>query len=140
MSATVLDAGVMIGFFDDTDVHHADAVAAIVELLTGGSELAISSLTLSEVLVRPARLGRAEFAKAVVAVRELIGGRVVEIDESAAHEIAFARAAHPALRSPDAAVVAAARATRAERILTTDADFDGVPGAIQLGEFVARLA
>lgn len=140
MSATVLDAGVLIGFVNRNDAHHEDSVQALEHLAEEGVPLVVSTVTLSEILVGPARVGPRSLNGVLGTVRAVVEGRVVPLDIHGARDIAQIRATYPRLRTPDAAVVAAANATKAERILTTDADFDGVPGAIQLGDFVADLA
>ena len=52
----VVDAGVVIAYLDDLDVHHAEAIRVIAE---AGAGLMMHPITIAEVLVRPARVGRA---------------------------------------------------------------------------------
>jgi predicted nucleic acid-binding protein len=140
VTSVVLDAGVLIGFINSHDAHHDDAVAALVHLDEQRTEMLVSSVTLSEILVGPARVGAKRLNQALSTVRSLVEDRIVRLDVQGARDIAQVRATYPNLRTPNAAVVAAANAANAERILTTDADFDGVPGAIRLGDFAAGLA
>ena len=52
----VLDASVLIAYLDGEDAHHAAAEALLAKAIE--DDLAVSSLTLAEVLVVPARDGR----------------------------------------------------------------------------------
>lgn len=52
----VLDASVLIGFLDSEDNHHAAAEQLLTQAIDG--DLAVNSLTLTEVLVAPIRDGR----------------------------------------------------------------------------------
>ena len=52
----VLDASVLIAYLDGEDGHHAPAEALLAQAIE--DDLAVSSLTLAEVLVVPARDGR----------------------------------------------------------------------------------
>ncbi|HAP76140.1 MAG TPA: VapC toxin family PIN domain ribonuclease [Acidimicrobiaceae bacterium] len=49
----VVDASVLIGWLDDSDVHHAEAI----DLLASVERFFVHPLTLAEVLVHPARGG-----------------------------------------------------------------------------------
>lgn len=140
MPDVVVDAGVMIGFLNTDDAHHEESVTALAGLVDRGLGVAMSTLTLSEVLVGPARAGAVRLASADARVRDVIGGRFVKLDRNAARDIAIIRATHPRLSAPDAAVVAAANAVGADRILTTDNDFRSVPRAVQLSDFVAEIS
>lgn len=52
----VLDASVLIAYFDDTDTHHAAAARLLAEAVA--DDLVANPLTLAEILVRPAQDGR----------------------------------------------------------------------------------
>jgi predicted nucleic acid-binding protein len=54
----VVDASVVIAWFGDTDPHHASAESFLLE--HPQSDLVIHPVTFAEILVGPARLGRAE--------------------------------------------------------------------------------
>lgn len=60
----VLDASVLIAFLDSEDGHHAVAETLLAQAIE--DELAVSSLTLAEVLVVPARDGRLDLALAAL--------------------------------------------------------------------------
>jgi predicted nucleic acid-binding protein len=107
----VLDANILIAHLDANDVHHSRARALLSDL---PGDLAVSTLTLAEVLVRPALLGRAEL---VVKTVHRLG-----IDELAlppAIQLADIRAT-TGLRMPDSCVLATAIAHGAD-VATFDA-------------------
>lgn len=108
----VLDASVLIAFLDREDAHHARSMA----LLRSCAEetLAASVLTVSEVLVGPARLGRAP--EALEAVRGL-GVRTLSVTEPL--QLAELRA-RTGLRLPDCCVLLAA-AVHGASVATFDA-------------------
>ncbi len=58
----VLDARVLITYLDSDDSHHRGAVAVLAAAVD--DELGINALTLAEVLVGPARMGRPDKAQA----------------------------------------------------------------------------
>lgn len=118
MALTHLDAGVVIGLLDGNDAHHNTARAALTEATARGDRLAMSAAAFAEVLVGPARRD-AEFA----VVRELFSRLPIEVSpvsEDVALTAARLRAAHQALRLPDALVIATAVVERADRLITTD--------------------
>lgn len=109
----VLDASVLIAFLDTDDEHHAAAETLVTRAVD--DDLAVSTLTLAEVLVGPVRDGRV--AEVVAAVRDL------EIEEltfppEAALRLAQLRAS-VGLKMPDCCVLLAA-----ERTGATVASFD----------------
>jgi len=60
----VFDASVLIAHMDAGDAHHERATALLAD--AGGEELGASPLTLSEVLVGPARAGQLDRATSVL--------------------------------------------------------------------------
>lgn len=97
----VLDAGVLIGLLDSGDAHHSAAVA----LLEGQSPpYLVHALTLAEVLVGPARRGRAEEV-----ARDLtgIGVQVAELGPDEPLDLARLRAEW-GMKMPDTCVLATA--------------------------------
>lgn len=99
----VLDASVLIAHLDADDLHHVRAT----RLLLGAIDepLAASPLTLAEVLVGPARAGRADLAEG--ALREL-GVEVVPLNVDAPRGLAEL-SVRTQLRLPDCCVLLAAR-------------------------------
>lgn len=119
MALIHLDSGVVIGFLDGGDAHHAAAHALLAGALREGDRLAMSASAFAECLVGPARRGDA----AVRTVRDLFERlpiRVVPLAESTAVVAARVRARHRSLRLPDAMVIAAAIDDGADALVTTD--------------------
>jgi predicted nucleic acid-binding protein len=114
-----LDAGVLIGFLDAGDMHHAAAHGVIADALDGGDVLAMAASALAECLVAPARRGD----DAVALVHDLcrrLPIEIVPLDADIATAAARVRARHRLLRLPDALVIATASVCRADRLVTTD--------------------
>ncbi|WP_347354532.1 type II toxin-antitoxin system VapC family toxin [Intrasporangium sp.] len=101
----VLDANVLIAHLDATDTHHLRARAALAS--SGDEPLAVSPITLAEVLVGPARLGRLDQALGALAQLEVTA---VEFVRDAPVRLAMLRA-ETALKLPDCCVLLAAEQT-----------------------------
>lgn len=99
----VLDASVLIAHLDADDLHHDRATRLLLDAID--EPLAASPLTLAEVLVGPARAGRADLAEG--ALREL-GVDAVPLDVGAPRQLAELRV-RTQLRLPDCCVLLAAR-------------------------------
>lgn len=99
----VLDASVLIAHLDAANLHHERATKLLLDAIN--ETLGASPLTLAEVLVGPARAGRADLAEA--ALREL-GLEVVTLDIDAPRHLAELRV-RTQLRLPDCCVLLAAR-------------------------------
>lgn len=112
----VLDASVLIAFFDGEDAHHTDAHALLAGL--AGEDLAISSMTLAELLVGPARQGQDALASTLDALTRL-AIREVQLPEDVAVRLAGLRAS-TGLKMPDCCVVLAAETVRADSVATFD--------------------
>jgi predicted nucleic acid-binding protein len=97
-----LDASVIIAHLDADDRHHDRASALLREL--AGDELCASRLTLAEVLVGPARVGKLEIA--TTALRQL-GLEGLGLDDDAPEKLATLRVTTP-LKLPDCCVLLAA--------------------------------
>lgn len=136
MSATVLDAGVLIGFVNPPDAHHEAAVQAIKDLVAAREKLVVSAITLAEVLVGPLRHGPGAAADVKSSIVSLPQLSVEPVDVPTAERLALIRSRDTRLAIPDAVVVATAQIFGASRILTTDHDFDHVVGAERLADFV----
>jgi predicted nucleic acid-binding protein len=119
MGLTVVDAGVLIGFLDRSDAHHASSHRSLSEALVRNDRVVLPACAFAEVLVGPSRRG----AAAVATVRRLIDRVPIEIgpvDEGIAAAAAELRARHTALRLPDALVLATAQVLDADVLVTTD--------------------
>ena len=119
MGAVVLDAGVLIGFSNPNDAHHQAVVDEMRRAAAVGHSFCVPASALSEYLVIPARGGAATVTQALGIVRRLPAD-VVPLDENVATDAALIRAQHPALRLPDALVIATARVHAADVLVTTD--------------------
>lgn len=138
MSAVVLDAGVLIGLLEREDGHHHDAVESLARIADKGHELVASALTLSEALVRPARIGFDQVDRARATIVGVANVRVVDVNTDLAVRIAEIRAKEASLKTPDAVVVATARSIGANQILTTDERLARIGEAITPEEYLRR--
>jgi predicted nucleic acid-binding protein len=130
MGVAVLDAGVLIGFLDADDPHHAAARAALAQARAAGDLVRIPASALAESLVGPARQGADAVARVQAFVQRLPLD-VVPLDGEIALAAAQLRARHGGrLKLPDALVVATAQVVAADRLVTTDR---GCPPAASLG-------
>jgi len=111
----VLDASVLIGHLDSNDPHHSRA-RALLEA-SGGSALGVSSVSLAETLVAPARSGRLEEAQEAL---DRIGIAELRLGVDAAAELASLRA-NTGCKLPDCCVLLAAK-EYAGRVASFDAD------------------
>ena len=118
MGLIVLDAGVLIGVLDRSDVHHIPATEALRVAEQNLDQLALPASALAEILVGPSRHG----PDAVASVDGLLVTLTVDlvvIDQVIAREAAVLRA-KTSLRLPDALVVATAIVLRADGLLSTN--------------------
>jgi len=111
---TVLDASVLIAFFNADDAHHTAALRILDD--AADDELVLSSISLAEVLVGPARSGDEESTLQALAR--------LEVDEEplptdAAVQLARLRA-RTALKLPDCCVLLAAQTAAAQAVATFD--------------------
>ena len=114
MALTLVDAGVVIALLDPDDEHQGAARNCFVE--HESDRLLLPASAYAEALGAPARVGRTDEVRARIA--ELI--EVLPLDAETAEVAAGLRATHPALRLPDALVLATAEVTQADVVLTTD--------------------
>lgn len=110
----VLDASVLIAHLDARDAHHVAAGAILAS--AAGEALLGNPLTVAEVLVAPARAGRAAEAKAAL---DALGVEVVALPADAPVRLAVLRA-DTGLRLPDCCVLLTALDARAA-VATFDA-------------------
>lgn len=119
MGLVHVDAGVIIGFLDGSDTHHANARTMLASSLQDGESIAIAASALAECLAGPARQGD----DSIRTVRNLVDRlpiAIVPLDVDIATTAARLRATHRRLRLPDALVIATAIEARADRLVTTD--------------------
>lgn len=120
MALIVLDAGIVIAFFDGDDPHHVAAKGAMAEAANAGDEFVLPASAYSEALVRPFMLG-AEAVGRIDGLIDELPARVEGASRSIGRAAAALRARHGArLRLPDALVLATAAELGADRVLTTD--------------------
>ncbi len=98
----VLDASVLIAYLDGDATHHAAAETILAEAID--DDLAISSLTLAEVLVAPIRMGRLDLVQAVLRDLEM---RELSFPAEVAERLVRLRA-DTGLKMPDCCVLLAA--------------------------------
>lgn len=110
-----LDSSSLIAYL--TDEPHARHVGPLIEDLV--TPLLVSTVTLAEAAVRPARVSRAEAKTVTSGVRRIPTLSIMGVDEAVALEAAVVRA-ETALLLPDAVVVATARLGGAVLILGND--------------------
>ncbi len=119
MGLTHLDAGVIIGFLDSADAHHAAATASLARALDDGDGLAMAASAYAECLVGPAR--RSEQAIQIVKdTFDRLPIEIVDLSPAIAMEAARLRARHRSLRLPDALVIATSITARVDQLVTTD--------------------
>ena len=120
MGLTVIDAGILIGFFDDSDAHHLGAKRELANGRQRGDQIAVPASALAEALVSPARDGESS----ITVIREFIDRFplvVAELDTETAVVAARLRARHgQKLKLPDALVIATAIRHGADVLITTD--------------------
>ena len=123
MGVTIIDAGILIGFFDGGDAHHRGAKRELANARQRGDQIAIPASALAETLVSPARAGES----LVTAIREFIERLplvVAELDIETVVVAARLRARHgQKLKLPDALVVATAIQREASVLVTTDREW-----------------
>jgi predicted nucleic acid-binding protein len=120
---TVLDAGVLIGFLDASDLHHEPAKEALAIAQDARHRIVMPASAFAEVLVGPARRGTKAVDEVCQFVRRLPIG-VIALDEPMAVAAAALRARHGGrLKLPDALVVATTQALDADILVTTDRDW-----------------
>lgn len=119
MALIHLDAGVIIGFLDGNDAHHAAAHSKLTEALHNGDRFAMAASAFAECLVGPARRGDVEIRR-VHDLFDRLPITIVQLGAEIAVLAARLRAQHPTLRLPDALVIATAIDGAADELVTTD--------------------
>ena len=106
MGTLILDASVVIALLDSGDRHHVRAVEQVAEADEAGQDLAVPASAYAEALVAPARVGRVDDAREVIA---MAGIAVTELTAGMAAAAALVRVRHKRLGLADALVLACAR-------------------------------
>ncbi len=109
---TVLDASILLAHLDDTDPHTEAAETILAE----ADELVASTITLAEVLVGAARVGRLDEQLDALSALKITE---VPVERGAAAQLARLRA-ETGLRMPDCCVLHAAVTARAYALATRD--------------------
>lgn len=126
----VLDASVVLALLVASDAHHAAAQAEVRRRRAARVELVLPASALAEVLVGAHRLGAS--SAATRRGQLLAAFRLRVLDADVADEAGRLRAQHPALRLPDALVLATAEVEDGEA-LTADRRWAGYsPRAVVL--------
>ena len=120
MGLTVIDAGVLIGFLDESDVHHEASIREFESVRLRGDEIAIPASALAESMVAPARSGDSSI-EAVLQFLDRLPLVTAELNADVAIVAARLRARHgQKLKLPDALVVATAMHLDANVLVTSD--------------------
>jgi len=122
----VLDASVLIAHLDSGDAHHERATRLLLSV--ADDQLAVSPLTMAEVLVGPARAHQLERVQAVLRDLDVA---TVALTEDAPVRLATLRAGTN-LRLPDCCVLLAA-ATVEGTVATFDAHLAVAAGSLGIG-------
>jgi predicted nucleic acid-binding protein len=110
----VLAASVLIAHLNRDDASHAQSEQLLMD--TAEHPLSASSITLAEVLVGPARVGKLEVARTALAELEV---SEVLLSTGAAERLARL-SAETGLKLPDCCVLLAAETVHADAVLTFD--------------------
>ena len=117
----LLDTTVLIAGLSERDIHHREAREIFME--NGQSRLTISSVTLTEALIRPFTLGKVQGERAEITIRALIRKIIPFTDEHAALA-AKIRSTHKA-KIPDSMIIATA-VLEGIRLITFDRKMMGL--------------
>ena len=132
MGLTVLDAGVIIAILDASDVHHKAAAHALTVARQRGDTLVLPASAYAECLVSPYRRGP-EAVAVVDSFVDALPARIEPASRAIASAAAELRGRHAGgLRLPDALVVASAVVLGADRVITTDSGWPGLPVTIDV--------
>ena len=130
MGLTVIDAGVLIGFLDEGDLHNGPAIRELESARHRGDDIVIPASALAESMVAPARKGEVALQSVQEFIQRLPIG-VAQLDAEVAMIAAQVRALYgPRLKLPDALVIATAINLEAEVLVSTDR---GWPSNASLG-------
>jgi predicted nucleic acid-binding protein len=132
MGLTILDAGVIIAILDASDVHHEAAAHAVTLARQRGEILVLPASAFAECLVAPYRRGP-EAVAVVNSFVDALPARIEPATRAIASAAAELRARHTGrLRLPDALVVATAVVLAADRVITPDSGWPGLPVTVDV--------
>jgi predicted nucleic acid-binding protein len=101
MDVVVFDADVLIGFLNQDDGHHADAVERVRASLGPGTRRLVAAPNYSEVLIGPLQARGPAGADTVDAMLTRLGVEITVVDAALARRAAIVRA-RTGLKLPDA--------------------------------------
>ena len=119
MGTVVLDSSILIALLDPEDAHHAAAAEVVRGVRHDSIRILLPVSVLAEVLVGAHRQGPERVSHAERFV-DAIADEVRVIDRPIARAAAAVRAAHPAIRLPDALVLATGQIVAADAVYTGD--------------------
>lgn len=119
MGTVVLDSSVLLGLLNPNDAHHAAATATVRDVRNRGQRVVVPATVMAEVLVSAARIGPQAMATTEAFV-DTIADEVAVADRAVARKAALLRAAYPAIRLPDALVIATGQIHLVDEIHTGD--------------------
>jgi predicted nucleic acid-binding protein len=131
VGAVVLDSSVLLGLLNPKDAHHAAATAAVRDVKNRGQRVIVPATVVAEVLVSAARIGPEAIATAEAFI-DAIADEVVAVDRAIARAAALLRANHPAIRLPDALIIAAGQVRVVDEIHTGDRRWRSVDPRVRL--------
>jgi PIN domain nuclease of toxin-antitoxin system len=132
MGAVVVDTSIVIGHFDSRDAHHPSVERVLAEAWARGDDYVLPASVLAESMVGRFRRDPATALQQRDVTIALFGD-VRVVDEDVAIEAARLRAAQPALRLPDALVIATGIVDDAA-VLTCDARWAAVDRRVRVVE------
>ena len=120
MGLTIIDAGILIGFFDQRDLHHVGAVNELANAQRRGDRIAIRASGFAEALASPSRVSDSP----VATIRDFVEQFPLDVEEIT-FETALVAAKMRAqfgqrVKLPDALVIACAIERQATTLVTAD--------------------
>jgi len=135
----VLDSSALLAYLDGGEAVSPIATILIDEFVaTGRNEAVVSTLTVTETLVRPMRAASSAVELVEAFLRHFVNLRVEPVTFEIAREAARIRAA-TALRTPDALILATAVVSGAQSVVTNDGRWSTAIDGANLGLVLCRL-
>ena len=119
MALTLVDSGVLIGLLDSNATHHDVCRQVFLDLSESRQSLAMSTISLTEILVHPMRQG-IEATRRTLSAVEKLSITFIDVTPQIAQSASELRAKHIKLRTPDALILSTAQNANAGRMFTTD--------------------